>query len=260
MTRERLLPWITTPLIAAALVGAWHYYVTSGSVSEFILPPPGKVVRAFFALLAEPETWQHMAITLYEAVGGFAIATVVGVGLGVLFGKIAWLERTMRPFIVATQVTPKVALIPLFILWFGFGPESKVVVAAVLSFFPIMSNTLLGVRSIERGHRDVMASLNASAPSRFWLMELPSAMPYILTGMEVGIILAMIGAVVGEFLAGNFGLGNLAVVKLNNFEVDALFGVIVLLAVVGSALYLIVMGLRRIVIPWHDSASGREAP
>jgi NitT/TauT family transport system permease protein len=251
----RHLTWITTPLVAAIFIGTWQLYVNIGGISPFILPAPTHVATAFVALLHDPTTYRHMGVTLYEAIGGFVLGSLVGVTLGFLLGKIAWLERTLRPFIIATQVTPKVALIPLFILWFGFGPSSKVVVAAVLSFFPIMSNTLLGVKSLDPGHRDVMRSFRAGRAARFMLLELPSTLPYVLTGMEVGIVLAMIGAVVGEFLAGTQGLGQLAVGKLNAFEVDALFGVIILLALTGSVLYFVVSWLKRLIIPWHASAS-----
>ena len=121
------------------------------------------------------------------------------------------LEKMLNPFIVATQVVPKVALVPLFVVWFGFGITSKVVIAAVLAFFPILLNTLLGVKSVDRGHREVLASLNASRWQSIIELEFPSALPYILTGMEVGVVLAIIGAVVGEYLGGSQGLGNLAV-------------------------------------------------
>jgi NitT/TauT family transport system permease protein len=132
---------------------------------------------------------------------------------------------------------------------------SKIVIAAVLAFLPIMSNTILGVKSIERGHFEVMETLKAPRTARFLLMELPSTLPYLLTGMEVGIILAMIGAVVGEFLAGTQGLGHMAVAALNGFEVDTLFAVIVILAVLGAALYLAVATLRRLLIPWHATSN-----
>jgi NitT/TauT family transport system permease protein len=195
-------------------------------------------------------------------VAGFAFALLFGVGLAALLGRLPWLERALMPFVVALQVVPKVALVPLFILWFGFGPGSKVIVAAVLAFFPIFTNTLLGVKSVERGHRDVMDSLNAGRWHSLWLLELPSALPYVLAGMEVGIVLAVIGAVVGEYLGGSEGLGHLAVATLNAFQVDALFAVILLLTVMGFGLWLLVVLLRRAVIPWHESVAGtgpREA-
>jgi NitT/TauT family transport system permease protein len=247
------LPWITTPALIGLFFLAWHAYVAGFAVSRFILPPPLDVWDALVDLLRTPSTWRHVYTTVHETVVGFAFACVIGVGLGALLGKIHWLERTLNPFVIATQVVPKIALVPLFIVWFGFGLTSKIIVAAVLAFFPIFTNTLLGVKSVDLGHRDVMASLNASRATTFWRLELPSALPYILIGMEVGIVLSIIGAVVGEYLGGNRGLGYLLVAKMNAYETDSLFAVIVLLAVVGSMFYGAVGMLRRWVIPWHES-------
>ena len=223
--------WITTPLVLIILVAIWHGYVTIFSVSPFILPSPFAVGDAVVVLLADPRTWQHTLITLYEIVAGFVLAVIIGIVFGGFLGKIRWLEHTLNPLIVGLQVMPKVALIPLFIVWFGFGVTSKIVLAAVISFFPIMTNTILGIKSVEAGHRDVMLALNASRWQTFRDVELPSALPFILTGMEVGIVLATIGAIVGEYLGGSQGLGYMAVATLNAFDVQGMFGVILILTV-----------------------------
>lgn len=253
--RARLLPWITTPLLVALLVAAWHFYVTLAGVSAFILPTPGAVWTAWTEMLVSPRAWSHTGWTVYATLLGFAWALAVGVPLGVLIGRVRWLEATLNPFIVATQVVPKVALVPLFVVWFGFGVTSKVIIAAVLAFFPILTNTSLGVKSIEHGHRDVMTSLNATRFQVFRRLELPSALPYILTGMEVGIVLAIIGAIVGEYLGGNTGLGAMLIAKMNAFETDALFGVIVQMTLLGFVFYFAIGLLRRALIPWHQSAA-----
>ena len=259
MSPRRALRWLTPPLLIVGFFVAWELYVALFKVSRFILPPPTRVWTAFVDLLREERTLRHTVITVEETLAGFAIAIVVGVGLGTLLGKVRWLEQALNPFVVATQVVPKVALVPLFILWFGFGITSKVVIAAVLAFFPILTNTVLGVKSIDTGHRDVMDSLNARRWDTFWNLELPSALPYILTGMEVGIVLATIGAVVGEYLGGSEGLGSLAVSTLNALQVDTLFAVILLLTLIGLALYLGIVWLRRLLIPWHESVQPRAS-
>jgi len=252
--REALLPWITTPALLLVIVLGWHFYVKIGGVSPFILPAPGAVFSAWVDMLWSPRAWAHTGWTVYATLYGFLWALVVGVGLGVLIGRVRWLEATLNPFIVATQVIPKVALVPLFVVWFGFGVTSKVIVAAVLAFFPILTNTVLGVKSIDRGHRDVMISLNASRWQVFRRLELPSALPYILTGMEVGIVLAIIGAIVGEYLGGNNGLGAMLIAKMNGFETDGLFAVIIQMTILGFVFYFGIGALRRILIPWHESA------
>jgi NitT/TauT family transport system permease protein len=158
---------------------------------------------------------------------------------------------------VAFQVIPKVAFIPIFVIWFGFGTTSKIIMAAILAFFPIMLNVMLGVRSVDRGHRDVMRGLGASRWATFKSLELPSTLPYIFAGAEVGIVFAVIGAIVGEYLGGSEGLGHQVVTSLNSLDAPSLFAVIVLLAVLGSVLYLVVTLSKRLIIPWHDSVAGQ---
>jgi NitT/TauT family transport system permease protein len=247
------IEWITAPLLLVGFLLAWHYYVITAHVSAFILPSPVVVWYAFLYLLATPSTWMHVWVTIAETLGGFAIAAIGGVLLGVAVGKLRWLERTLNPFIIASQVVPKVALVPLFIVWFGFGSTSKIIVSAVIAFFPIFTNTVLGVKSIDAGHSDVMTSLNASRIARFWRLELPSAAPYILTGMEVGVVLAIIGCVVAQFLGGNAGLGYLLVAQMNAYQTDLLFAVILLLTLVGFMFYAAVGLARRLLIPWHEA-------
>jgi NitT/TauT family transport system permease protein len=253
-TLGRSLPWITTPALLLAFVLAWQIYVSASDISAFILPSPAQTWEAWKDMIVDAKTWRHTWVTIYETIVGFAWAAVIGVVLGVMLGRMRWLEMTLNPFIIATQVVPKVALVPLFIVWFGFGVTSKVIIAAVLAFFPILTNTVLGVKSVDLGHRDVMTSLNASRWMIFRRLELPSALPYILTGMEVGIVLAIIGAVVGEFLGGNAGLGYMLVAKMNAYETDALFAVIIHLTMVGFLFYVLIGAVRRFLIPWHESA------
>jgi NitT/TauT family transport system permease protein len=251
---SRHTSWFATPLLLAVLVLIWDGYVRLFDVSPFILPSPLDVWDATIGLLSDPRTYKHIWVTLFETLAGFLIAVIIGLGLGAALGKVPWLERTLNPLIVGLQVMPKVALIPLFIVWFGFGMTSKVVLAAVIAFFPNMTNTILGLKSVDRGHRDVMQSLNASAWATFRDVELPNALPYFLTGMEIGIVLATIGAIVGEYLGGSQGLGYMAVATLNAFDVKAMFGVIMLLTALGLILYFLVVLLRRYVTPWHESS------
>lgn len=257
-TLGKSLPWITTPSLILVFVAIWHFYVSATGISSFILPSPAQTWEAWKEMIVDRKTWNHTWTTIYETIVGFAWAAFIGVGLGVLLGRMRWLETTLNPFIIATQVVPKVALVPLFIVWFGFGVTSKVIIAAVLAFFPILTNTLLGVKSVDAGHRDVMTSLNATRWMIFRRLELPSALPYILTGMEVGIVLAIIGAVVGEFLGGNAGLGYMLVAKMNAYETDMLFAVIAHLTMVGFLFYIAIGAVRRFLIPWHESVAAER--
>jgi NitT/TauT family transport system permease protein len=251
--RTSYLPWITTPLLCLVILVVWSAYVRFSGISPFILPAPGAVLQAWIDLLYSGRAWSDVLATVYATLVGFAWAVVVGVGLGVPIARIRWLEQTLNPFIVASQVLPKVALVPLFIVWFGFGITSKVLIAAILAFFPILTNTVLGVKSIDQGHRDVMVSLNATRWQVFRGLELKSALPYIITGMEVGIVLALIGAIVSEYIGGDYGLGHLLISRMNAFETDGLFAVMIHMAILGFFFYFGISALRRILTPWHGA-------
>jgi NitT/TauT family transport system permease protein len=254
-TRKRLLSLAISLGLLAALIGAWKAYVEWQDVSKFVLPPPEDVASAAVDVLGDSRTWEHAFITLREILFGFAAATVLGVAVGTLIGKVLVLERALNPFLVGLQVLPKVAIIPLLLLWLGFGISAKVVVAATFAFFPITAATRAGIRSVDPGHRDLATTLGAKKVQRLVLLELPSALPSILTGMEVGIVLATIGAIVAEYLAGGEGLGWLATTYFAQLQVDGLFAIILLLCAMGFLLYAGVATLRRLVVPWHPSAT-----
>lgn len=258
LLRGRLLPWISTPVLLVCVIVGWKLVIAVFDISPFVLPQPEEVVGGMVEVIQAQDFMTHLWVTLTETLVGFGIALVLGVGMGAVLGRIAWLERALRPLIVASQVVPKVALVPLFIVWFGFGMTSKIVIVVILAFFPIMLNTLLGVRSVDPGHRDVMRGLNAGKWVTFWRLDYHSTMPYVFAGMEIGIVFAIIGAVVGEYLGGNQGLGTLIVTSLNSLNAEQLFAVITILTLIGFALYLAVVALKRVFIPWHESVSAAD--
>ncbi|MBN9111678.1 MAG: ABC transporter permease [Pseudonocardia sp.] len=235
------------------VLGAWTV-ATAAGVSALVLPPLGSVAAAFVTLVRAPVTWAQVGVTATEIVGGFGIALVAGIVVGVALGRLRWLEQAARPALVAFQVIPKVALVPIFVLWFGFGPTSKIVLAALLAFLPITMNVLLGVRSVEPGHRDVLRQLGASRRQVLRSLDLPTAAPAVLTGAETAIVFAVIGAVIGEFLGGSQGLGHVVVVAMNSLDTPRMFAAIVLLALLGITLHGMVAGARRVLVPWHTSA------
>ncbi|WP_285790015.1 ABC transporter permease [Micromonospora sp. NBRC 101691] len=261
LRENRWLSFYTSPLLIALFIVAWKIYVEATDLSRFVLPPPEAVFRSFVEQITDPFVWQqHIWTTFYEVMMGLALAIVLGVGLGLMIGKSPLFDRITRPFIVGTQVVPKVALVPLFILWLGFGPSSKVVIAALLAFFPLLINTSFGVRSVPRSMHDLMTTLKASRWERFWRADLPYTAPFILAGMELAVVQATIGAIVGEYLGGDKGLGRYAVNLQNNLQVDKLFGAILIMALFGFTLYSIVTSARRLLIPWHESVQPRRTP
>lgn len=249
-TLKIILPIVT---VIVFFLG-WSLYVRMSGISDFILPAPEQIFLAVINMTVDSKVWHHAWITIKEAVSGFIIAVTVGMVLGFLMARVQVLEWAFKPFIVSLQLIPKIALAPLFILWFGFGLESKIFMAAALSFFPVFSNSLIAFRSVERGDDDVMTMLQANSWQRFVMLDFPSAMPVILAGMEVAVVMSMIGAIVGEFVGGNEGLGYLAVSYLQELQVPRLFAVIVFLTLIGLALYTLIARLRYWLVPWHASS------
>lgn len=259
IARSRWLSLWTTPLLLVTVLVIWETYVNVTGISRFVLPAPTQIGSVFVEQVTDPFVWRvHVWTTFYEVMFGLGLAIVLGVGLGFAIGKSPVVDRILRPFIVATQVVPKVALVPLFILWFGFGPASKVVISALLAFFPLLINTAFGVRSVPSSMHDLMETLGASRWARFWKVEFPHTLAYILAGMELAVVQATIGAIVGEYLGGDRGLGRYAVNLQNQLQVDRLFGAILLMTIFGFLLYSVVMGTRRLLIPWHESAKPRR--
>lgn len=258
--RSRWVAFVTTPLIIAVVVALWKIYVETSRISPFVLPPPEEVGAAFAGQIANPYVWQrHILTTFYETMFGLAVAFGVGVPLGFLVGKSPLIEKVARPFVVGSQVVPKVALVPLFILWFGFGPTSKVAISAMLAFFPLLTNTAFGVRSVPAGLREMMTSLGTSRWQRFRKLDFPYALAYILTGAEVAVVLGTIGAIVGEYLGGDRGLGRYVVNLQRELQVPELFGAILLMTLFGFVLYSTVTTIRRLAIPWHESVRANRA-
>lgn len=251
---RRRLVFFTTPLVAILLIGGWQLYVTTSGISHFLLPGPGAVWDALKTQVTDPYIWKvHVKTTFIETIAGLGIGAAIGIGSGFAIGKSRLVALILKPFLVLTQVTPKVALAPLFVLWFGFDESSKIALAAIVCFFPLMVNTAFGIQSLPQGHKDMASSIGATKSFRFLRIELPHTMAYILAGLEQAIVLATIGAIVGEYLGGDKGLGRYALNLQNNLQIDLLFGSIVLMAAYGMVLYLAVTSLKRLLIPWHES-------
>lgn len=249
----RTLPWIVTPALVLIIIACWQAAVVIFDINPFIVPSPLDLGEAMIVLVFDSNTWYHAGITISEVLIGFALGVIVGLVTGVVLGKVPWLEASLSPLIVIAQVAPKVAFIPMFVIWFGFGMTSKVILAALLAFFPVMLNALLGIRSIETGRREVMRTLTATRWQTFTQLEARTLLPYLFAGMEVAVTLATTGAIVGEFLGGSQGLGALVVIAMNSLDAARTFALILLLALMGLGLYLIVSGSKRFFIPWHES-------
>lgn len=243
--------WLLVPLAFIVVVGVWEAITQAGLVAAIILPAPSAIFTAFIDLVTADYFFGHLWTTLSETVAGFAIALVLGLALGTLLAEFTILRTTIYPYIVAFQVLPKSALAPLFITWFGFGLMSKLVMATVISFFVITLNTMVGLESYEEDAFLLMRSLRANRWQIFAKLKIPSAAPFIFAGLKNGITLALIGAVVGEFVAARKGLGLL--VETYNFQmkIPLVFATIIVLSLVGLALYGIMELVDRRVVFWR---------
>jgi len=227
-------------VLVAALV-VWH--LASLATSPLILPGPVSVatqlVRSWGVIVT------NLWVTLGEIGLGFAAGSAIGIVIGTAIAHSRRLERLLRPYIATSQAVPKAALAPLFVLWLGFGVGPKVTIAALISFFPLLENTIVGLRRVDPDALKLFASLGASPWQVFVKLRLPHGLPYILTGLKVGIVFATVGAVIAEFVTSNRGLGALIMQAQGNFDTRLMFAVIIVLTVMGVVLYEILQLVER---------------
>jgi NitT/TauT family transport system permease protein len=240
-------------LLIAAFLLVWEGFVRLFQIPLFILPTPTNVFVALYRGTESGLYLDHIWITLTETLLGFVLGTSLAFLLGTVIALSRPVEYFLYPFVVMFQAMPKVALAPLIIVWFGLGLTSKVVNAALVAFFPLMVNTIVGLRSAEEDKVNLMKSLAATRTQIFWMLQLPNAMPYIFAGLEIAMIFALIGAIVAEFVGAQAGLGML--IQSMNFTMDVAgqFSVLLLLALLGLLLNGIVIGVRRRVLFWDAS-------
>ncbi|MBI3434244.1 MAG: ABC transporter permease [Proteobacteria bacterium] len=252
-------PRLASPFIFVIIVAVWETAVRQFAVPTYILPAPSAV---FMALVngfdpqnfwGEERFYLHIAVTLSEAVIGFVVGVVFGVVLGGMIAQSRSLEAIIKPYIMGFQSLPKVAIAPLVVLWFGFGLESKIVLVALLVFFPLMINSITGFRSVQSELQELMHSLSASRWQLFRMVQVPVALPFIFAGLEMGVVYSLLGAVVGEFVGGTKGLGVL-VLQLNSaMDVSGMFATLIILATMGAIASKMLQLVRRRVLYWAPS-------
>jgi NitT/TauT family transport system permease protein len=244
------LPAVPTVVALVIAVVVWQIATAQALAPAFVLPAPGKVYAAWTQLLLNGSLVRHVSATLEEASLGFFIAFVIGCGLGYPLARSETLSRMFSPFIATTQAMPMIALAPLLVMWFGLGLSSKVIICALIVFFPILVNTTVGLRSIDRELLDAARSLGAGTWQTVWFVEMPLALRPLLGGVRMGVTLAMTGAIVGEFVASDSGLGFLMILSRTNFDASMVFAASLTLAAISALLYKIVGWLEYALIDW----------
>jgi NitT/TauT family transport system permease protein len=246
LVTEPLQRYTLAVLSHLLLVAAWHYFVVLGNIPAFVLPSPYATVRA---LLVPNYRWlENIAVTGTEIFGGYILAVVIGIALALVFSWFRVLEMLVMPLLVSLNMIPKVALGPLIIVWFRYGIGPNILMAFAICFFPIILTTARGLREVEPDLLDLVRTLKASRWQVFVKIQLPGALPYIFSGMKVAAILAVAGAIVGEFLGSDRGLGYLMLQVQVTLDTAAMFMAVILITLIGGLLYLLVLGLERLMV------------
>jgi NitT/TauT family transport system permease protein len=240
------------PLIGIlVLLIAWELITRLKVYPEFIIPPPRAVLDTFWEALADGRLWLHTSTTVVQMGLGLFIGLSSGIALGYLIAKSQALEQALAPIVVGLQSTPVVAYAPLLVIWFGTGITSKVVICALIVFFPMLMNTIIGIHSVPPSLRDLMVSLRATRWQTFARLEVPAALPVLLGGLKVSATLAVIGAVVGEFVSANAGLGYLVKTARDSYNTPLVVVAVLMLAIIARSMYGIVSLLERRLLKWQ---------
>ena len=242
--------------LAIALVIVWEFGVRFGNIPAYLLPPP----TAIFASMVND--WKVIYLNIYPTLiailGGFALSVVIGIPLATIIVFSRFAERALYPPMIASQAIPKVAVAPLFVVWMGFGVMPKVSIAFLIAFFPVVIDTVIGLRSIQPEMLQLGRSMGGGTLRVFLKLRLPNALPSIFAGLKVAITLAVVGAITGEFVGSQSGLGYLLTSASGQMDTALVFAVLVTISVIATLLFAIIEALEKLVIPWHSSMRSRN--
>ncbi len=242
--------------LAIALIAIWEFGVRFGNVPAYLLPPPTAILANMVS------DWRVIYLNIYPTLiailGGFALSLVIGIPLAIVivFSRLA--ERVLYPPMIASQAIPKVAVAPLFIVWMGFGVMPKIWIAFLIAFFPVVIDTVIGLRSVQPEMLQLGRSMGGGTLRVFLKLRLPHALPNIFAGAKVAITLAVVGAITGEFVGSQSGLGYLLTSASGQMDTALVFAVLVTISVIAMLLFMIIEAVEKLVIPWHSSMRSRD--
>ena len=250
--------WLPAGLIIAGIVGLWEWVVATNDIPAWKLPAPSAIGAELWT--ARGLLWGHTWVTVEEVLIGFALALVSGVGLAWLISWSKTLERVIYPGVVASQTIPIIVIAPLLLIWLGYGIQHKVIVVALISFFPIVVNTVDGLKSADPDMINLLKTLGASRWQVFRKIHVPASLPFLFSGIKIAVTVSVIGAVIGEWVGSSEGLGYLAIRSKSQFLSERVYATVVLLSLMGITLFLIAGALERLMLPWyHTEKRRREA-
>ncbi len=253
--------WLSASLLIAVMA-MWELAARQLGLSALVLPAPSAVALSLWSGLASGYFWPHLWATLQALLLGLLIGSAVGLLSGMALAESELLERVLKPYVVVSQVVPKLALAPLFVLWFGFGMLPTVLITALICFFPLMENTLTGLRQVDAQRLQLFRMLGATRLQTLLRLKLPTGLPAILAGLRVAVVLALVGAVVAEFMGASQGLGAVVIAAQGMMDTTLMFAALVLIAVMGLLLYQACLVLERYLLRSHHfstSQSGNRA-
>ncbi len=240
-------------LFLVFFLGFWKGYIIIQNVPAYILPSPETVGQKFWDLLTNGTFFRHGWVTLYTIVIGFSIGSVLGFFAGYFSARNRTFEEIVSPYVMLLQATPKISLIPLFVIWFGLGMPSKLLLIVLSAFFPVMINTILGMRSVSEDYENLMTVLGASERQRVLKMKIPLATPLIMAGLKIAMVQSVIGAIVSEWMSGENGLGYLLVFGSAMYDANLLMASILATTFLGLILYWSIEFLEKKLLFWHES-------
>lgn len=252
MHERRSIVWPMQVVVLITLVGVWETVVNAGIMQELYVSKPSAIATAFVDGLSAGTLIADMQVTLYETLVGFAIAAVTGVAVGLLLSQVPLLNAVLRPFLTAFNNLPRLALAPLFVLWFGLGSESKIVLVVSLCFFIVMFNTCAGLQNANRDHLLLAKTLGAKKLALFRKFVLPSAVATIFAGLQLALTYAFLSAVVGEMLSGSTGLGAFMQMALTSYRTADFFAALILLVVVATSFSGVMRLIERKLLHWKS--------
>jgi NitT/TauT family transport system permease protein len=241
--------------LLVVLLLAWEWAVQAFRFSPLVLPAPSVIAAALVRALSTGYLWPHIAQTVLELALGLGLGVVLGFAGGVLLGESAALRRVLMPYVVTSQVVPKLALVPLFIVWFGFGTVPTVVITALICFFPLLENTLTGIAQVDAARLELFRMLGATRAQTLWRLKVPAGLPAILAGLRVAVVLALVGAVVGEFVGASKGLGALIIATQGSMDTPLMFAVLLVITLLGLLLYEATLWLERSLLRPYSQTS-----
>lgn len=236
-------------LIASLLV-LWEGSCRLFGISSLILPTPSSIAVRFLDLIVSGTIWPHLGATLAAVLSGFGLGVVAGLVSGATISLVPAVERLVYPYVVALQTVPKIAIAPLFIIWFGYGLASKIVITALVCFFPVLVSVMAGFHSTDRDQLDMMKAFGATPMQILLRLRLPSALVLIFAGLEIAAVMAVIGAIVGEFVGAQQGLGYLITALNFSLDVPGVFAVLIFLSLIGIVLHGIVRTAAKRFVFW----------